>query len=39
MWVGDALTKAQGAAFMEDKTTTDSLAKEVVKSLVAAGHI
>jgi len=39
MWVGDALTKAQGSAFMQDKTTTDSLAKEVVKSLVTAGHI
>lgn len=39
MWVGDSLTEAQGSVFMEDKTTADSIAKEVVKSLVAAGHI
>jgi len=39
IWIADSNTKAGGAAFVGDKTQTDDIAKEVIKTLAESGHL
>jgi len=38
-WVGDSSTNAGGLAFVDDKTQTDDIAKEVTDTLAKSGHL